>query len=49
MKTNPKELRTEKLIVRITPTQRQKLDAFTTDNETSAAQLLRKLLNDFLN
>lgn len=48
MKTD-KELRTEKLIVRITPTQREKLDAFTAANETSAAQLCRKLLNDFLN
>lgn len=44
-----KELKTEKVIIRLTPTQRQKLETYTAANETSAAQLFRKLLNDFLN
>lgn len=49
MTNTTKEIKTERIMLRLTTTQRQKLEAYTAANETTAAQLFRKLLNDFLN
>ena len=44
-----KECKTSQILIRLTPTQREKLENYKAAHDLSAAHIIRKLLNDFLN